>query len=464
MVRVRFAPSPTGKLHVGNVRTALANILHARKTGGTFVVRMEDTDISREVDNSEQRILSDLDWLGMTPDEDPRKGGEYGPYRTNERSERGDYEKALEKLFADGRAYECYVSKDELDLMRKIQTSQNLPPHYDNRHRDLTDEEKEKFKAEGREPVIRFKLNDESIEWDDMVRGPVKYEAKNLGGDPVIVRSNGVPIFALAGAVDDINQNITHVIRGEDHVTNTAIQVQIFKALGAKVPEMGHMPMLLDKDGGKLSKRLDSLSVEQLRAEGYLPKALMTYMASLGFSFMPEIGSVEEIAKEFDFTKMGRSAVRFDTDQLKRVNATAVRNMSYAEIKPFLEGFLTSDKSEEELEVFFEAVKGNIELLSELQNQYDLCYGEMGEEKLEADDVEYVKVAAENLPHGPFSPETWSTWTAELKTQTGRKGKQLFMPLRIALTGQKHGPEMASLLVVMGESVAKERLQASLNQ
>lgn len=463
MVRVRFAPSPTGKLHVGNIRTALANVLYARKHGGTFVVRMEDTDISREVANAEQQILDDLTWLGMAPDECPNTGGDFAPYRTNERSERGDYDKALKTLFDAGRAYECFVSKDELDLMRKIQTSQNLPPHYDNRHRDLTDEDKEKFRAEGREPVIRFKLNDESIEWDDMVRGAVKYEAKNLGGDPVIVRSNGVPIFALAGAVDDINQKITHVVRGEDHVTNTAIQVQIFEALGAKVPQMAHMPMLLDKDGGKLSKRLDSLSLDQLRSEGYLPKAILTYMTSLGFSSMPKVGSVEDLAQEFDFTKMGRSAVRFDTDQLKRVNATAIRESSYTGIKPYLEGFLNSDKTEAEIEVFFNAVKGNIELLSELQNQYDLCYGEMGDEKLEADDVEYIKVASETLPQGPFSPETWSVWTSELKEQTGRKGKQLFMPLRIALTGQKHGPEMASLLTVMGEAVAKERLDKALH-
>lgn len=463
MVRVRFAPSPTGKLHVGNVRTALANILYAKKKNGAFVVRMEDTDLSREVENAENKILNDLAWLGMNPDEDPIKGGDFGPYRTNERSERGDYEKALQKLFDDGRAYECFVSKDELDLMRKIQTSQGQPPHYDNRHRNLSDDEKAAFRAEGREPVVRFKLEDATIEWVDMVRGPVKYEAKHLGGDPVVVRSNGVPIFALAGAVDDINQNITHVVRGEDHVTNTAIQVQIFEALGAKVPEMAHMPMLLDSDGGKLSKRLDSLSIEQLKADGYLPKSILTYMSSLGFSAVPEVGTVEELANTFDFTKMGRSAVRFDTDQLKRVNAQEIRESSYSDMKPYLKGFLTSDKSDTELETFFDAVKGNIETLAELQNQYDLCYGAMGSETLETDDKEYVKVAMNKLPHGPYSPETWSTWTGELKAETGRKGKQLFMPLRIALTGQKHGPEMASLLSVMGEDMARERLEASLN-
>lgn len=464
MVRVRFAPSPTGKLHVGNVRTALANILYARKHGGVFVVRMEDTDISREVENAEQQILSDLKWLGMSPDESPEVGGDYAPYRTIERSERGDYQKALEQLFADGRAYECFVTKDELDLMRKIQTSQGLPPHYDNRHRDLSETEKEEFRKQGRTPVVRFKLEDGEIAWEDMVRGSVRYEAKNLGGDPIIIRSNGVPIFAFAGAVDDINQNITHVVRGEDHVTNTAIQVQIFEALGAKVPTMAHMPMLLDTDGGKLSKRLDSLSIIQLRADGYLPKSIITYMSSLGFSAVPEVGGVDELCQTFDFSGMGRSAVRFDTHQLNRVNAMEIRSYTYADVKPYLDGFLNSDKTDAELETFWEAVKGNIETLAELQAQYDLCYSAMGDVKLEAEDKEYIQVAANTLPQGPYTAETWSAWTASLKEETGRKGKQLFMPLRIALTGEMHGPEMASLLSVMGEEVARERLNAALGQ
>jgi glutamyl-tRNA synthetase len=464
MVRVRFAPSPTGKLHVGNVRTALANILYARKHGGAFVVRMEDTDMGREVANAEQQILDDLAWLGMTPDEDPIKGGDFAPYRTNERTIRGDYDKALEKLFADGRAYECFVTKTELDLMRKVQTSSGQPPHYDNRHRDLSPAEKEAFRAQGLEPVIRFKLNDATIEWHDMVRGDVRYEAKFLGGDPVIIRSNGVPIFALAGAVDDINQEITHVVRGEDHVTNTAIQIQIFEALGGKVPVMAHMPMLLDSDGGKLSKRLDSLSVQQLKADGYLPKSILTYMSSLGFSAVPEVGTVDELAENFDFTKMGRSSVRFDTIQLNRVNAMEVRSSSYADINAYLEGFLNSDKPKAELSTFWDAVKGNIETLSELQGQYDLCYAQVGAEILETDDVEYIQVAAETLPQGVYSADTWNDWVSVLKVQTGRKGKQLFMPLRIALTGEKHGPEMASLLSVMGEEVARERLNHALGK
>ena len=462
MVRVRFAPSPTGKLHVGNIRTALANILFARAEGGKFVVRMEDTDLSREVENAELQILSDLAWLGMEADEDPQKGGDYTPYRTNERSERGDYKDAVEKLIADGRVYPCYVSKTELDLMRKIQTSQGQPPHYDNRHRNLSESEKEAFVAEGREPVLRFKLEEGTIAWDDMVRGKVSFEAKNLGGDPIIVRSNGVPVFALAGAVDDISQEITHVVRGEDHVTNTAIQIQIFEALGAKAPTMAHMPMLLDSDGGKLSKRLDSLSVESLRDEGYLPQAILTYMTSLGFSSTPEVGTVDDLAPHYDFSKMGRSSVRFDTEQLDRVNAGLLHNSDWADIKSYAAPFLKTDKNESDVEAFWMAVRGNIMKLNELQDAYDTCYGNISPIEMGDEDKTYLEMAEKALPSGDYTEETWGQWVGVLKDESGRKGRALFMPLRLALTGRSHGPEMASLLPVLGEELARTRLHRAV--
>jgi len=462
MVRVRLAPSPTGKLHVGNIRTALANILFARAQGGKFVVRMEDTDLSREVENAESQILADLAWLGMSADEDPAQGGDYAPYRTSERDERGDYKKAIEKLTADGRIYACYVSKTELDLMRKIQTSQGQPPHYDNRHRDLSDTEKQTFIDEGREPVLRFKLEEGTVAWDDMVRGKVSFEAKNLGGDPVVVRSNGVPIFALAGAVDDISQEITHVVRGEDHVTNTAIQIQIFEALGAKAPTMAHMPLLLDTDGGKLSKRLDGLSVESLRDAGYLPQAILTYMASLGFSATPEIGSVDDLAPHYDFSKMGRSSVRFDTEQLDRINAQLLHNSDWAEIKEYAQGFLKTDKTETEVESFWQAVRGNIMKLDELQDAYNTCYGTIDVISIGDEDKSYLAIAAETLPTGVYTEETWNQWVNILKTESGRKGRALFMPLRLALTGRSHGPEMAHLLPVLGEELARTRLHQAV--
>ena len=461
MVRVRFAPSPTGKIHVGNGRTALANALFALSQQGTFVVRMEDTDVDREVAGSEEKILDDLDWLGITPNESPRIGGDFGPYRTNDRDARGDYTKVIEKLMAEGKAYECFVSKTELDLMRKIQTSQSQPPHYDNRHRNLSEAEKEAFRAEGRKPVIRFVLEDGPIEFNDLVCGKMKFEAKNLGGDPVIVRSNGVPIFALGGAVDDISQEITHVIRGEDHLTNTAIQVRIFEALGAKVPVFAHMPMLLDTDGGKLSKRIDSLSIEQLRSQGYMPNAIITYMASLGTGIVPEIGPAAEIAKTFDFSKMGRSAVRFDMEQLNRINAQELHQTSFADIKPHIGDFLDTESHPNRIEMFWDVAKHNITTLADIGEYYNICFGETPKVNLEEADAAYIQTAESTLPAGPYNEDTWNSWVGELKTQTGRKGKALFMPLRLALTGQSHGPEMASLLTILGEETARERLKAN---
>lgn len=464
-VRVRFAPSPTGKIHVGNGRTAMANKLFALKTGGTFILRFEDTDIAREVQGAEQQIMHDLNWLGFTSEENPVLGGHFGPYRTNERSARGDYQIALEKLAAKGLIYECFVSKDELDMLRKIQTSQGLPPRYDNRHRSLTPAEKEAYRAKGRKPVIRFKMDEEAIiEFTDLVRGPVRFEAKNLGGDPVLIRDNGVPLFTFAGVVDDINQQITHVIRGEDHVNNTALQVLLFQALGATPPHFAHMPMLLDTDGGKLSKRLDSLSITQLKADGYLPQAIVSYMASLGVGDAPVIGDMQTIANAFDFTRMGRAAVRFDIDQLNRVNAQFLHQLPFEEALPLLKPFVattqvgTTRAGDSRLQAFWYAVRENLVTLADVTELFNTCFSEMTCPALSADDAGYVAYAESKLPAGPYDATTWGQWVNTLKADTGRKGKALFMPLRLALTGQEHGPELANLLPVLGEDVLRQRL------
>lgn len=464
-VRVRFAPSPTGKLHVGNIRTTLANVLFAKANNGTFILRMEDTDDSREVENAEKNMFADLDWLNLTPDEGPAMGGNYAPYRMSERAERGDYQKVIDHLLEIGRAYECFVSKDELGLMRKIQRAAGKPPAYDGRHRNLTEEQKQKFRDEGRKPVIRFKFNDdEQSNFKDLVRGDVSFEVKNLGGDPVIVRDNGVPLFTLAGVVDDINQKISHAIRGEDHVTNTAVQVQIFEALKAKVPTFAHMPMLTDVDGTKLSKRLDGLSIKELREGGYLPMAITSYLASLGFSTGVQIGTIEKLSTTFDLEKMGRAPVRFDIEQLKRVNANILHDMDYYDDKEYLEGFIPDNKlGEEKLEIFWNATRENIEILTDIKEHFDICFGECKGSVVE-EDASYIEQAAETLPAEPYTAETWPEWMSTLKQVSGRKGKALFMPLRVALTGQHHGPELANLLPVMGEEVARNRLQSALKR
>lgn len=463
-VRVRFAPSPTGKLHVGNVRTALVNVLFARKMGGQFILRFEDTDLERQVDDAEQNMLAALDWLGMTPDESVTHGGDFGPYRTRERDTRGDYKTALNTLFEMGLAYECFVSKEELDMIRRLRTSRGLPLGYDNRHRDLSEEEKQKFRSEGREPVIRLKLLDGEIVFEDMVRGTVRYEAQNLGGDPVIIRSNGIPTFAFAGAVDDINQKITHVIRGEDHVTNAATQVRIFEALAGQSPKFAHLPMMLDHDGGKLSKRLDSLSVTQLQERGYMAEAIVSYLAAIGTSVDPTLGSIADLAERFDFAKVGRAPVRFDLDQVDRLNAQLIHNMPWVDVKDRVRALVSSTMDDNTLEAFWYTVRPNLKRLEEVAEQFNLCFAEIQPASLDADDASYIRAAEETLPKGPYTNETWGQWVGTLKEKTGRKGKALFMPLRLALTGVEHGPELADLLPLIGEDRARQRLHKAAGQ
>jgi glutamyl-tRNA synthetase len=461
--RVRFAPSPTGKLHIGHLRAAIPNAFYAKAHQGSFMVRIEDTDLERHDETAEAAILDDLAWLGLHPDESPIHGGHYAPYRTRERAARGDYKDAVAKLMADGRAYECYTSEEELEIMRKLQRSRNEPPRYDNRHRDLTEAQKEAYRAEGRQPVIRFRMNDGTIKFQDLIRGEVSFQAENLGGDPVIVRSNSIPLFTLAGAVDDINMNITHVIRGEDHVSNTAQQVQIFEALGATAPVFAHLPMLLDKEGQKFSKRLGSLSIANLREQGIIPQALLAYMASLGFSHAVEPTlPLAEMAKHYDFAAMGRAPVRFDEDQLARYNATALHNLSWEEVAPYAEDFLDNAQlTNPRLPELWQTARANITYLAELPQWYALVFNDVASVVAE-EDTDYIQSALQNLPQGPYTTESWQEWTGALKEQTGRKGKQLFMPLRQALTGQNHGPDMPALFQLMGEDTVRARLERSL--
>lgn len=462
-VRVRYAPSPTGKVHVGNTRTALMNILFAHAQGGTYVLRFEDTDADRNVEGAEDTMLDDHEWLGIVPDESVRHGGNFGPYRDSERKDRGDYQQALDILFAKGLAYECFVTPDELDLMRKIQTSQGLPPRYDNRHRDLTDAQKEAFRAEGRAPSMRFKMPERKVVVKDIIRGDIEFETQNLSGDPVIVRSNGWPTFTLSGTVNDIHQKITHVIRGEDHISNAATQVLLFEALDATPPHFAHLPMLTDSEGGKLSKRLDSLSIRGLRAEGYLPEAIVGYLASLGMgSDAPKPGFVEDCVAGFDLTKVSHNPVRFDLEQVQRLNAQAIHAYSYEGIKNQLQPFLPAHGlTDVALSAFWEAVKPNLTLLADVKDQFNLCFGVVSVCTAD-EDKDYIAQALKTLPTGPYTADTWGAWVEGLKAASGRKGKPLFMPLRQALTGQDHGPEMAGLLAVMGENTARTRLQSAL--
>lgn len=467
-IRVRYAPSPTGLMHIGHLRAALPNLLLATKAslegeGGTLILRIEDTDFDRNKIDSESGFYEDLAWLGFEFVEGPHVGGPVGPYRTMERAERGDYTAAVNKLIASGRAYECFTSTEELDLLRKIQTSKGEPPRYDNRHRNLTEEQKAAYRAEGRVPVIRFRMNDGEIVFNDLIRGEQRFKTENIGGDPVIVRSNGVPLFTFAGAVDDIAMGITHVIRGEDHIVNAAVQVQLYEALGARLPQLAHIALMLDKEGHKMSKRFGALSIKILREQGYIPASLLGYIASLGFAEAPHANAtVKELAANFDFGRVGKAPVRFDEDQLLHANTVALHHSTWEQVGAYATPFLPAYVAESQMETLWTMVRESLKTLADIPAALEPILKAPAAQSFTAEEKTFLAAATVALPT-TFTESTWSEWTSTLKVATGRKGKELFMPLRRALTGQEHGPELAALLPVWGPQEVKSRLEQAVS-
>lgn len=441
-VKVRFAPSPTGRIHVGNVRTALMNVLFARKHAGTVLLRIDDTDLERSTAEYEQGIKDDLTWLGLLWEES---------FKQSERFDQ--YEAAKQDLIAKGLLYPCYESEDELDRKRKIQRAQGKPPVYDRAALTLSDDEKAKLEAEGRQPHWRFKLSGGRIEWSDLVRGPSHIETSSVS-DPILIRADGSYLYTLPSVVDDIQSDVTHIIRGEDHVTNSAAQIEIFEAIGGKgaAPHMGHFPLLVGPDGEKLSKRLGSLAIADLRAvEGFEPLSVLSLLAKIGTSDPVEIRtSIDQLADDFDLAKISRTPARFDPAELERLNAKLLHTLEYAEVKALLSE-LDADGGEE----FWHAVRPNLTRLKDVAEWRRLVDGPVEPVIEEAD---YAAEAAALLPAAPLGPDSWSEWTNAIKEKTGRKGKQLFMPLRLALTGQPRGPEMSELLPLIGAETAKKRL------
>ncbi|MCB1531535.1 MAG: glutamate--tRNA ligase [Alphaproteobacteria bacterium] len=440
-VRVRFAPSPTGFLHIGNARTALLTWLFARKNSGHFLLRIDDTDRERSRDECEQDIMDSLTWLGLNWDD-----------KANQKDRMDFYNKRITQLKADGRLYPCYETPEELSLKRKSQLSRGKPPIYDRAALDLTDAQKAKYEAEGRQPHWRFKLLDEPIEWDDLIRGPVSFKGSDLS-DPVVLREDGTPLYHLCSVIDDIDFGITHVIRGEDHVSNTATHVQMFKAMGATPPEFVHMSLISDAEGGKLSKRLGSLSMRDLREdEGLEPMSIISLLARLGTSDPIEaFRAIDPIIESFDFSKFSRGTPKFDPEELVRLNAKILHETGYEDIKPRLDEIGADDVDE----TFWNAVRPNLEKLSDIKDWWHVAKGPV-EPVIE--DADFIAQAAALLPPAPWDENTWSTWANKVKDETGRKGKQLFMPLRQALTGMEHGPELSDLLVLIGPEKAQERL------
>ena len=441
-VRTRFAPSPTGHLHVGNARAALFCYLFAKGQGGDFILRMDDTDEARSTEEFAEAIKADLAWLGL----------DYG--ETFKQSERFDkYEAAFEDLKARGLVYACYETPDELERKRKRQLARGKPPVYDRAALELTDDDIAAFEKEGRTPHYRFKLSGNPIVWTDMVRGEQKIETASLS-DPVIRRADGTWLYTLPSVVDDIDANITHVIRGEDHVTNSGAQIEIIEALGGTVPSFAHFSLMLAADGGALSKRLGSLSLSDMRESGIEPMSLNSLVARLGTADPVEpVQDMATLIAGFDITRLGRAPARFDVEDVNRLNARILHDMPYEAVADRLAALGAPEGA-----AFWDGVKGNLNLFAEVSDILLLINGPVSP-VIEADDAEYVAAALQALPTGELTLESWSAWTQSLKESTGRKGRALFMPLRQALTGQAHGPEMQHLLPLIGYDKAVARLQ-----
>lgn len=472
-MRVRFAPSPTGPLHIGGARSALFNWLMARKTGGQFIVRIEDTDLERSSRESEQNILASLRWLGLNWDEGIEVGGPHGPYRQTERLDL--YREAAEKLLAQGQAYYCYCSEEELEAEREQLLAKGELPRYLGKCRHLTPAERAAKEAEGIKPVIRFRVPEgEKVVIDDLVRGQVVFETDGIG-DFVIVKSDGIPTYNFAVVIDDSAMEITHVIRGEEHLSNTPRQILLYQALGLKSPQFAHVSLILGKDRTKMSKRHGSTAVEQYKKMGYLPEALVNFLVLLGWAPQGEneIFSLEELIQEFSLDRVAKSPAVFDMDKLNYLNGYYIRHSAPERIaelaRPFLvEAGLNPPEGEKYLWLI-QAVQERINCLAEVVEAVQVFYqdevkfeDEAAREVLKQEQVPAVLAALlHKLEENPApTPEeakgVLKTLTKELKLG----GKQVYMPIRIALTGQAHGPELYFLLAILGYSGVKKRLDS----
>ena len=432
-IKVRFAPSPTGFMHIGNTRTALFNWLWAKKLGGKFMLRIDDTDKVRSKKEYEDVIRDNLTWLGLTWTEEARQSARFDRYN-----------EVTQKLKAEGRIYACYETPEELEFKRKRALSKGLPPIYDRQALSYTQEDIARFEAEGRRPHYRFKLLPGEIKWNDMVRGEVKYEAEKLS-DPIIIREDGSFLYHLPSVIDDFDFGITHIVRGEDHVTNTAAQVQMFEALGGTVPTFAHLPLLTGKEG-KLSKRLGSMGVSELRAEGIEAMSICSFLAKLGTSEAIEpYYDLQSLADTLDFGKIGRAQPKFDEEELKHLNTKLVHGLSYNQVKNRIEGD----------ETFWDAVRPNLSIVSDVNLWDSICHKVVTPV---IEDKDLTSMAADLLPPEPWNSETWNQWVEEVKSKSGKSGKALFHPLRKALTAQDNGPELKILLPLIGREKALKRL------
>lgn len=438
-VVTRFAPSPTGRLHVGNIRTALHNWMWARKTGGRFLLRIDDTDRERSREEYVDAIRDDLDWLGLVPDGEARQ------------SERFDlYERRFAELAATGRVYPAYETQQELDLKRKILLGRGLPPVYDRAALALADADRARLESEGVRPHWRFRLDHSApIEWHDLIRGPQRFDPATMS-DPVVRRADGSWLYLLPSVIDDIDMDITHVVRGEDHVSNTAAQLQMFDALGAAPPAFAHEALLTGAEG-KLSKRLGSLGADHFREAGIEPQSVVALLARLGTSDPVEPhGDPAALLESFDFARFGRAPARFDEAELAQLNARILHHLDYDRVAARLPVGMDA--------AGWNAIRPNLSTLAEAADWWQVVEGPVAATP-DPDDIAFLEQAATAAAGLDWSEDPWHTLTAILKDMTGRKGKALFLPLRRALTGRDSGPDMAALLPLIGRDRALARLR-----
>ena len=482
-VRVRYAPSPTGHLHIGNARTALFNYLFARHFNGKFIIRIEDTDEKRNVEGGEESQLKYLKWLGLDWDEGADIGGDYGPYRQMERLE--IYQKYIDELLEKGLAYKCYMTEEELEQEREEQRARGEMPKYSGAHRNLTEEQIQQFEAEGRKPSIRFRVPDNvTYTFKDIVRGDITFESSDVG-DWVMVKKNGIPTYNFAVVIDDHLMKISHVLRGEEHISNTPRQLMVYEALGWEPPQFGHMTLILNENRKKLSKRDQHIMqfIEQYKDMGYLPEALFNFITLLGWSPVgeEEIFDQDTLIKIFDPDRLSTSAAIFDQQKLKWMNGEYIKTLSPEEAVslalPYLidAGKLPEDMDDQKrewaeklIQLYQEQLHYGKEIveLTELFFKTEITYDEAAMDVLKEEQVpEVLQVFTDKLIHlDDFNATEIKAQIKATQKETGHRGKKLFMPIRVATTGQKHGPELPLAIELLGKEVVVNRLDALLNK
>ncbi|EPH07616.1 glutamate--tRNA ligase [Facklamia hominis] len=486
-IRVRYAPSPTGKLHIGNARTALFNYLFARSMGGEFIIRIEDTDTKRNIEDGEKSQLENLAWLGMDWDESPENPGEYGPYRQSERL--SIYQPLIDDLLARDLAYKCYMTEEELEEEREAQKARGEMPHYGGNHAHLSEEEIAAFEAEGRQPVVRIRVPEGvTYQFDDIVKGPVTFESKNISGDWVIQKRDGMPTYNFAVVVDDHMMKITHVLRGDDHIANTPKQMMVYDAFGWEIPRFGHMTLIINSETNrKLSKRDGSILqfIDQYKQLGYLPQAMFNFIALLGWSPKgeEEIFSQEELIQQFDPDRLSTSPASFDKKKLEWINNTYMKAADLDTVVslalPHLQtaGKVSQNPDAQEMAWIHKLVAlyhDQISYGAEIVEASGLFFNDevhldaSAKEIMQGETVptvvELMREKLSQLSEKAFTSENINPLVKAVQKETGVKGKNLFMPIRIAVSGQMHGPQLADMIEVLGKKKALSHIDQIMNQ